>query len=150
MKTSIDKLFFGKNIYTMVAEDDKVEAIAVKDGKIAKIAPSIADTAAEIIDAAGLQVAPGFIDSHSHSDSAVYTGNDCYNYIEQGVTTQIAGQCGSSPAPYHDELRLKSGLTPEQAALRRSEQRRLLDDLADLAAEASISAESNEKYVQTA
>ena len=34
MKTSIDKLFFGKNIYTMVAEDDKVEAIAVKDGKI--------------------------------------------------------------------------------------------------------------------
>ena len=88
--------------------------IAVKDGIIAKIAPSIEGEAARVIDATGLQVAPGFIDSHSHSDSAVYTGNDCYNYIEQGVTTQIAGQCGSSPAPYHDELRLKSGLTPEQ------------------------------------
>ena len=76
--------------------------LAVKDGKIAKIAPSIQESADEVINASGLQVAPGFIDNHSHSDSSVFTGSDSYNYLEQGVTTQVAGQCGSSPAPYSE------------------------------------------------
>ncbi|MBQ7492457.1 MAG: amidohydrolase family protein [Clostridia bacterium] len=74
--------------------------IAVKDGKIVQIKPDIAASAKKTIDASGLQVAPGFLDSHSHSDASVFTGSDSYNYLEQGVTTQIAGQCGSSPAPY--------------------------------------------------
>ena len=74
--------------------------IAVKDGKIVSIASCIDGEAAEIIDASGLQVSPGFIDTHSHSDSSVFTGSGSYNYLEQGVTTQIAGQCGSSPEPY--------------------------------------------------
>ena len=47
--------------------------VAVKDGKIAKIAPAIDEPAAEVIDATGLQVTPGLIDTHSHSDSSVYT-----------------------------------------------------------------------------
>ena len=68
--------------------------IAVQDGKIARIAPEITEGAKRVIDASGLQVTPGFIDTHSHSDKAVYNGSDCYNYLEQGVTTQIAGQCG--------------------------------------------------------
>ena len=74
--------------------------LAVKDGKIIKIAPGINEDAREVIDAAGMQVSPGFIDTHSHSDSAVFTGSYSYNFLEQGVTTQIAGQCGSSPEPY--------------------------------------------------
>ncbi len=88
--------------------------IAVKDGKIARIAPEIEGEAERVIDASGKQVAPGFIDTHSHSDSAVYSGSDCYNYIEQGVTTQVAGQCGSGLAPYYGELRRKHRLTDEQ------------------------------------
>ena len=92
--------------------------LAVKDGKIAKIAPSIQESADEVIDASGLQVAPGFIDNHSHSDSSVFTGSDSYNYLEQGVTTQVAGQCGSSPAPYSEtELAdAKAKLDPEEFA----------------------------------
>ena len=71
--------------------------IAIQDGKIAKIAPSVDGEAAEVIDASGLQVTPGFIDSHSHSDSRVFRpgGSGSYNYLLQGVTTQVAGQCGS-------------------------------------------------------
>ena len=92
--------------------------LAIKDGKIAKIAPAIQDEAAEVIDASGLQVTPGFIDNHSHSDSSVFTGSDSYNYLEQGVTTQIAGQCGSSPAPFSEtELAdAKNRLSPEEFA----------------------------------
>ena len=88
--------------------------IAVKDGKIAAIAPEINEPAGRIIDATNKQVTPGFIDTHSHSDSSVYVGNDCYNYLEQGVTTQVAGQCGSGLAPYYSELRHKHRLTDEQ------------------------------------
>lgn len=75
--------------------------VAVKDGKIAKIAPDILDAAEEIIDTAGLVVAPGFIDCHNHSDNYVFVGSDAYNYLEQGVTTQICGNCGETPVPYY-------------------------------------------------
>ena len=88
--------------------------IAVKDGKIAKIAPVIEAEAAEIIDAAGKQVTPGFIDNHSHSDESVFTGSNSYNYLEQGVTTQVAGQCGSSPAPYAESTISRGDLSEEE------------------------------------
>lgn len=88
--------------------------VAVLNGKIAKIAPSIDESAREIVDASGLQVTPGFIDNHSHSDDSVFTGSDSYNYLEQGVTTQIAGQCGSSPAPYAEGSMNSEGLSAEE------------------------------------
>ncbi len=78
--------------------------IAVKDGVIAAIEPNITAEAQEVIDAQGKVVTPGFIDHHSHSDSSFIYGTDAYNYLEQGVTTQIGGQCGSGPVPYYDGL----------------------------------------------
>jgi len=90
--------------------------IAVKDGKIAKIAESINEEAAEVIDAKGLQVSPGFIDDHTHSDESAFWGNDSWPYLEQGVTLQIAGHCGDSPAPYSSFKwdRMKGILSPEK------------------------------------
>ena len=92
--------------------------VAVKDGKILKIAPAIQEPASEVIDAKGLVVAPGFIDCHNHSDSDVFLGTDSYNYLEQGVTTEVCGHCGETPAPYYSGamLRLKSYLPREQFA----------------------------------
>ncbi len=81
--------------------------IAIKDGKIVRIAPEIGEKAAEVIDASGKQVSPGFIDCHSHSDRIVFSGSDSINYVEQGVTTQIAGNCGTSPTPYYPGNQLK-------------------------------------------
>lgn len=48
------------------------------------------------IDGRGLDVAPGFIDSHSHADSAIATGRPVLaeNFTRQGVTTMIVGNCG--------------------------------------------------------
>lgn len=73
--------------------------IAVKDGKIAKISKFLTEEAAQVIDAKGLTVTPGFIDSHSHADGAALSCPDQKEKIEQGITTSIGGQCGSSPAP---------------------------------------------------
>lgn len=72
--------------------------IAIKDGKIAKISKHI-DGAAEIIDATELTVTPGFIDAHSHSDRTIMTFPEQREKAEQGITTSIGGQCGSSVAP---------------------------------------------------
>lgn len=73
--------------------------IAVAGGMIARIAPRIDEHAAEVIDATGLVVTPGFIDCHSHGDLEFLLGSDGWNYIEQGITTEIAGHCGMSPVP---------------------------------------------------
>lgn len=72
--------------------------MAIKDGKIARIARGL-EGAAQTIDAAGLVVTPGFIDSHSHSDRALLSGPEQREKIEQGITTSIGGQCGTSLAP---------------------------------------------------
>ena len=78
--------------------------IAVRDGIIVQMAPSIEGEAAEVIDAAGLMVSPGFIDSHSHSDQEILLGPDGYNMLEQGITTQLTGQCGNGPVPAYPNL----------------------------------------------
>ena len=78
--------------------------VAVKAGKIVKIAPVIAEPAVQTIDATGLVVAPGFIDCHNHSDKNIFANHSAYNALEQGVTTLVAGQCGTSAAPYFPGL----------------------------------------------
>lgn len=70
--------------------------IAIKDGKIAKIARHIPGEAKTVIDAAGKVVTPGFIDSHSHADSNVKEHPEQIEKVEQGITTSVAGQCGGS------------------------------------------------------
>lgn len=62
----------------------------------------------EIIDANGLVAAPGFIDSHTHFDLSpfdFYGSEDITNKrrLMQGITTQIVGCCGISPAPMSEE-----------------------------------------------
>lgn len=49
-----------------------------------------------------LVVAPGFIDCHSHGDLTMLAGAEADSMIRQGVTTQIVGNCGFSPAPVCD------------------------------------------------
>lgn len=72
--------------------------VAVLNGKIAAIGENLGQ-AARVIDATGLAVTPGFIDSHSHADTGVLAFPLQREKVEQGITTSIAGQCGNSPYP---------------------------------------------------
>ena len=72
--------------------------VAVKDGKIACIGNDISD-GKRIIDATGFSVTPGFIDSHSHSDAEILSYPEQREKVEQGITTVIGGQCGSTAYP---------------------------------------------------
>ncbi len=73
--------------------------IAVKDGRITAIGDLRHLSARKYLDASGCIVAPGFIDSHAHSDRCFLRGSSCASKLYQGVTTEISGQCGSSPFP---------------------------------------------------
>ncbi|MBL7708653.1 MAG: D-aminoacylase [Chitinophagaceae bacterium] len=70
--------------------------IAVKDGKILKIGRDVNPPAKKIIDAKGLIVAPGFIDVHTHLEGDEIKEPNATNFILDGVTTCITGNCGSS------------------------------------------------------
>lgn len=72
--------------------------VLVKDGKIAAIG-TITEPADQVIDAAGLAVAPGFIDTHSHSDLDVLLRPQVLPKVMQGITTELLGQDGVSMAP---------------------------------------------------
>ena len=52
-----------------------------------------------MIDATGLHLAPGFIDPHTHSDLTLLVNPQAESKIRQGVTTEVIGNCGGSPAP---------------------------------------------------
>jgi N-acyl-D-amino-acid deacylase len=72
--------------------------LAIKDGKIAALGKLRNRTAARVIDATGLVVAPGFIDMHNHSDNNILQDGNAESMIRMGVTSMILGE-GSSAAP---------------------------------------------------
>jgi dihydroorotase/N-acyl-D-amino-acid deacylase len=73
--------------------------LAIQGDTIVRIAPSIAATAARVIDVNGLVVAPGFIDIHTHARRGIFEVPTADNYVRQGVTTLIEGPDGGSPIP---------------------------------------------------
>ncbi len=73
--------------------------VAMRDGRIAAVGELHDWQADEILEASGLVVAPGFIDMHTHSDLALLLNPRAESSLRQGVTTEVIGQCGFSPAP---------------------------------------------------
>jgi len=77
--------------------------IAVEGDKIVKVSRREMAEGTKIIDAKGLVVSPGFIDSHTHSDSSVLEHNIGMNFLTQGVTSVVTGECGGSLYPITKE-----------------------------------------------
>ena len=59
----------------------------------------IQESCSQTIDAAGRILMPGFIDPHSHADAGIFNPDWSHQRIVQGITTEITGHCGPSPAP---------------------------------------------------
>jgi N-acyl-D-amino-acid deacylase len=84
--------------------------VGIRDGVIVAVAPGQRLEGTQTLDAAGLIVAPGFIDIHSHADWVLPLPDHddiLAPLLFQGITTLVAGQCGFSLAP----------VTPESAPL---------------------------------
>ena len=76
--------------------------VAIKDGRIAAIGNLAGKTADKTIDAANRVVTPGFIDVHTHVEGAVELNPMGANYLLDGVTTIVTGNCGGSRVDLKD------------------------------------------------
>jgi N-acyl-D-amino-acid deacylase len=74
--------------------------VRIVDGKIDAVGSATTPNPADrVIDAHGLTLAPGFIDTHSHHDRGIFDHRDALAAVSQGVTTIVVGQDGGSALP---------------------------------------------------
>jgi len=78
--------------------------VGVRDDTIVAVGDLSREPAGSRLNAAGKVVAPGFIDMHSHSDWRLWANRRAESKIRQGVTTEVVGNCGFSPAPASTEF----------------------------------------------
>ena len=71
--------------------------IAINAGKIVAIGDLATARGTRMIDASGSIVSPGFVDLHNHADRNIKESPSIENYLHQGVTTILTGNCGNSP-----------------------------------------------------
>jgi N-acyl-D-amino-acid deacylase len=77
--------------------------IAIRGDTIAEVGQATSAEARVHIDGTGLTIGPGFIDLHTHSDYTLLVNPLAESKVQQGVTTEVIGNCGTSPAPLGDE-----------------------------------------------
>jgi len=81
--------------------------ILIRGERVERIAPGLQAENATVLNCTGLTLTPGFIDSHTHSDLQVVEGRTVK--LQQGVTTEVVGNCGfSAYPPAHDPAALRS------------------------------------------
>lgn len=97
----LDLLIAGGTVFDGSGAPPRRADIGVKDGRIAEV-NAAGVPAAETIDATGLNVAPGFIDIHSHSDYTLLVDPRAVSALAQGVTLEVIGNCGFGCGPVRD------------------------------------------------
>jgi N-acyl-D-amino-acid deacylase len=78
--------------------------VGIQSERIAKVGDLRDARAAVRIKAAGRVVAPGFVDIHNHADEDIEKLPVAQNYVQQGVTTLVGGNCGDSIFPVGEKL----------------------------------------------
>lgn len=93
--------------------------IGIRQGRIAAIGNLAAKTADRTLDARGRIASPGFIDVHTHIEGGVEKRPRGDNYLLDGVTTVVTGNCGGSELPLGEwfERLDKAGLGLNVASL---------------------------------
>jgi N-acyl-D-amino-acid deacylase len=95
-----DIVLKGGTVYDGSGQPGRVADVAIKDDKVVAVGTFAVAGAPKVIDCAGLVVAPGFIDLHTHSDNPLQTAPTRHNlsYAYQGLTTAVTGNCGAGPS----------------------------------------------------
>lgn len=106
-------LFKGGLIYDGTGARPYTGDVLIEDNRIIEVGKDIEQKADKTVDISGCQICPGLIDAHSHNDF-FYDRDDAEKFykpfIEQGITTQITGNCSFSPfgidpdTPYRDKI----------------------------------------------
>lgn len=98
---AIDLVLIGGDVIDGTGTPAVKADVAVAGGRIVAVGSLGAerDRAAEAIDITGRVVCPGFVDAHGHSDLAVLSAPSAPSKVQQGVTTEVMGNCGVAVAP---------------------------------------------------
>ncbi|HUG92214.1 MAG TPA: D-aminoacylase [Planctomycetaceae bacterium] len=104
-----DVLLKGGTIYDGTGGEPVVGDVAIRGEKIVAVGAVNVGRADLVIDCRGLSVAPGFIDLHNHSDRQIVDPDTRanVNFLTQGCTTVVTGNCGSGPvdvAAYYQKI----------------------------------------------
>jgi N-acyl-D-amino-acid deacylase len=101
----LDLLLIGGRVVDGTGSAPFRADLGIRDGRIVAVEALADATAVETLDVSGLFVAPGFIDIHAHTDLGMFVDNLADSKVRQGVTTEVAGQDGSSVMPVDDRIR---------------------------------------------
>jgi N-acyl-D-amino-acid deacylase len=95
----VDVLLRGGTLFDGTGSAGVLGDVGLKGDKIVAVGQFRVGRAGRTLDCTGLYVAPGFIDLHTHSDGQVVDPlfRASVNYVLQGCTTQVTGNCGSGP-----------------------------------------------------
>lgn len=118
-KTDYDLLILGGSLIDGSGVPARQADVGISDGQIVAIGSLENATAQQTINAKNHVVSPGFIDLHSHADRGILQHRAAENYIRQGVTTLLCGNCGSSPTDvgkFFESVR-EAGVGPNVALL---------------------------------
>lgn len=101
---SYDTVIAGGTVIDGSGGKSYVADIGLRDGVIQKIGKIKSSRGERIIDARNKYVVPGFIDVHTHCDSGILDQRrkEALNYLYQGVTTLIGGNCGEGTSEVSD------------------------------------------------
>ena len=95
----------GATVYDGTGAQGNRTDVGVRDENIVAVGDLSREHAGTTLNASGKALAPGFIDMHSHSDWRLWANRRAESKIRQGVTTEVVGNCGFSPAPATPEFR---------------------------------------------
>jgi dihydroorotase/N-acyl-D-amino-acid deacylase len=94
-----DLVIRGGQVFDGAGNPWALTDVAVRQDTIVAVGPGLAGKGQREIDARGLVVSPGFIDTHTHARRGIFEVPTADNYVRQGVTTIFEGPDGSSPVP---------------------------------------------------
>ena len=111
-----DLLLLGGTIHDGSGAKPVVGDVAVRDGRIVAVGKITPGKIGRTIHCKGLVIAPGLIDVHTHTDSTLNQPGvrPCLNYLIQGCTTMVTGNCGGGPV---DAAKFLTGVETNRAGV---------------------------------
>ena len=100
----LDFLIVNARVCTGLPEPSQIQSVGIKGDKIKLIDKGTSPAAKQAIDGKGRILAPGFIDPHASTGFGYFFPEAANHKLFQGITTEIFGNCGTSPAPIGPHL----------------------------------------------
>lgn len=95
----MDLIIRNAHIFDGSGGSPVISDVAVRAGKIAEVGKNLASSATHEVDASGLSLMPGIIDSHTHYDAQISWDTTLAPSSSLGVTSAVIGNCGFTIAP---------------------------------------------------